>query len=175
VAITGAAYLAMLLGVLLALVTVVPALMIWRAARRRAPNGRPKPSRVPTVAMAVIVLALFPMATAAVLAVDTPGGNSRAAGLVALLTVLGFDFSDRGHTVVHWGLLWTERIFGAVMVAAVAATLLAQRSTRRSTEAATARTASRARQRRSNRSAPKRSTRGNDGRRRPRYRRRSRP
>jgi hypothetical protein len=122
-AITGAAYLAMALGVLLALITVVPALMIRRAARRRTP----KRSRGPVLALAVIVLALFPMSIAAVLAIAEPSGSPRSAAWGALLTVLGFDFSDQGYTVEHWGWLWTARIFGAVMVAAVAAALLASR------------------------------------------------
>jgi hypothetical protein len=175
VAITGAAYLAMLLGVLLALVAVVPALMIWRAVRRPAPDGGPKPSRMPTVATAVIVLALFPMATAAVLAIATPSGSSRGAAFPLLLTVLGFDFSDRGYTVVHWGWLWTARICGVVMVAAVVAVLMARRSARLSAQAAAARAASRPNPPRSNRSARQGSSRRIDGRRRPRYRRRSRP
>lgn len=176
VAITGAAYLAMLLGVLLTLVAVVPALMLRRAAaRRRAPKSGPNPSRLPTVALAVIVLALFPTAIAAVLAIATPSGSSRGVAFPLLLTVLGFDFSDRGYTVVHPGWLWTARIFGAVMVAAVVATLLERRSARLSAQAAAARAASRTNPPRSNRSARQGSSRRVDRRRRPRYRRRSRP
>jgi hypothetical protein len=169
-AITGAAYLAVLLGVLLVLITVVPALMIRRAARQRTP----KRSRVPAVALAVIVLALFPMATAAVLATDTPSGSPRSAAYAALLSVLGFDFSDQGSIIKHQGWLWTARICGAVIAAAVAAALMAQRSARLAAEAAAART--RPIRPRSKRSASKRPGRPArpDRSRRPRYRRRPR-
>jgi len=129
-AITGAAYLAILGGVLLILTIVVPALMLWRAARRRTPDGAPKQSRVPTVALALIVLAVFPMAIGAAQGVATPGVSPRATAFPALLTVLGFDLSEQGYTVDHWGWLWTARICGAVLVAAVVATLLSRRSAR---------------------------------------------
>ena len=128
--ITGAAYLAILGGVLLVLTTVVPALMLWRAARRRTPDGAPKQSRVPTVALALIVLAVFPMAIGAAQGVATPGVGPRGTAFPVLLAVLGFDLSEPGYTVEHWGWLWTARICGAVLVAAVVATLLSHRSAR---------------------------------------------
>lgn len=128
--ITGAAYLAILGGVLLVLTTVVPALMLWRAARRRTPDGAPRQSRVPTVALALIVLAVFPMAIGAAQGVATPGVSSRATAVPVLLAVLGFDLSEQGYTIEHRGWLWTARICGAVLVAAVVATLLSHRSAR---------------------------------------------
>ncbi|WP_205324579.1 hypothetical protein [Glycomyces sp. YM15] len=134
-AIAGGAYLALLCGALLALITVVPSLMLWRAARRGAPDSAPKRSRVPTAAMAIIVLAVFPLAVGTVQGVAEPGGSPRAAAYALLLTVLGFDLSDEGYTVQHWGWLWTARICGAVILVAVAATLLARRSARQSAEA----------------------------------------
>ncbi|MCD0446901.1 hypothetical protein LO763_25095 [Glycomyces sp. A-F 0318] len=125
------AYLALLCGVILVLVTVVPGLMLWRAARRR------DRSRVTVAASAVILLAVFPSAIGAVQGVAVPdGASSRGAALPLMLTVLGFDLSDRGYTVEHWGWLWTARIFGALILLGLAAAVLAGRAKRTAARAA---------------------------------------
>ncbi|SDE52343.1 hypothetical protein [Glycomyces harbinensis] len=123
------AYLGLLCGMILVLVTVVPVLMLWRLARDRSP----KRSQATAAATALILLAVFPSAIGAVQGVAVPDGvSSRGAAYPLILTVLGFDLSDRGYTVEHWGWLWLARICGALILVALAAGVMAGRSPRSS-------------------------------------------
>jgi hypothetical protein len=108
--------------------------MLWRAVRPASPERWSTQSRVAAAALALIVLTVFPLAIGAVMGVASPSGaGPRATAIPLLLTVLGFDFSDRGYPVQHSGWLWAARVCAIVMLLAVAASVRAPRSERAAT------------------------------------------